>query len=359
MASPMRGGARHPVADEIAGRVAVWLAERLGVADLSVDELHRHDEGFSWQTYTLMARWREPGTREERTRGYAIRVEPMDGLLAPYDTLQQYRVHALVSAAGTVPMAELYWLELDRAVLGMPFYAMERVEGLVPVQWRPDDPSVFATDGVRHAIGRHFVEIAARIHAIDWRAADPAPFDDPGEPLAAARAEVERWASYYEQARLVELPLMREAIAWLRRNVTCSGRLALCHGDWRMGNFMVRGGRIVAIFDWELAHVGDPAEDLAYAGLPLFRGRDPRISHLLGREEFLDLYADHTGLRVSDELFRFWTILGLLKAAASHVQACRAFAEGRNGDLRLAAMDHRTIYILRHLARALAEARSA
>ena len=151
----------------------------------------------------------------------------------------------------------------------------------------------------------------------------------------------------------MELPLLRYAIDWLRSNVACSGTLTLCHGDYRIGNFMLADGTINGIFDWELAHVSDPVEDIAYSGLPLFRGRNPLLSQLLDRETFFNRYEELTGLRVDPDAFHFWTVLGLLKAAASHLRGSRAFEDGRIGDLRLAAMGHQVQYVLRHVAREL------
>jgi aminoglycoside phosphotransferase (APT) family kinase protein len=327
-----------------------WFRERLGAEDVEITDLRRHAEGWSWQTYTLDVLARGAGGRAE-PRGFAVRVEPHDGLLAPYDIDGQFRLHRAVLDHSDVPMADLYWLEHDTSVLGMPFYVMERLHGIVPVQWRGADPTVFPTDDARHEIGLQFVDIEARIHGIDL---DAAGLDLPGAgwraPEESARGWVEHWARYYEESVLVELPLMRYAIRWLRENVVCSGRLALCHGDYRIGNFMVRDGRIVGVFDWELAHVSDPVEDVAYSGLRLFRGRNPLLSQLLPREEYFARYEELTGTHVDDDVFRFWSVLGLLKAAASHLRGSRAFEDGRIRDLRLAAMGHQVQYVLRHIA---------
>jgi aminoglycoside phosphotransferase (APT) family kinase protein len=140
---------------------------------------------------------------------------------------------------------------------------------------------------------------------------------------------------------------MRYAIAWLRANAAFR-EMTLCHGDY-IGN-LLRDGIVNGIFDWELAHVSDPVEDIAYSGLPLFRGRNPLLSQLLARDEYFARYEERTGLRVDPEVFNFWTVLGLVKAAASHLRGSRAFEDGRIGDLRLAAMGHQVQYVLRHIA---------
>ncbi len=334
--------------EEVGEALAPWFAARLGLDKARVVELRRHAEGFSWETYTLAVEG--GGTR----RGYAVRVEPRDGLLAPYDIRGQYALHAAVVEHSDVPMPALHWLELDDAVLGMPFFVMERLEGVVPVQWRGKDPAIFPDDAARREIGLEFVRVLTRVHAIDPRAADLGFLGEHDSADDAARAQIGHWEAYYADSVLVELPLVRYALGWLRAHVATSGRVGLCHGDYRIGNFMLGPDRrIVGVFDWELAHLSDPVEDIAYAGLPLFRGRSPLLSHLLAPDEFFARYEELTGLRVEADTFRFWTVLGLVKTIASFMRGVRAFEEGRIRDLRLAAMGHQVQHTLRHLAVAL------
>jgi aminoglycoside phosphotransferase (APT) family kinase protein len=327
--------------------LAEWLAAKLRVPVVGIVDLRRHTEGFSWETYTVEA------DLDGERRGFVLRAEPNDGLLAPYDIEHQFRLHCAIHGSPDVPMPEPYWLERDRRLLGMPFYAMERLLGRVPVPWRGDDPEVFPTPAVRAAVGREFVRVQAAIHAVDWRRHGLQFLGDDSGAEAATLAQIERWSSFYERSVLVEVPLLRRATAWLRANPACSGRLALCHGDYRIGNFMLRGGRIVGVFDWELAHVSDPIEDVAYSGLPLWRGRHNLLSQLLPADQYFRYYQEHTGLPVDRAVYRFWTVLGLTKAASVHLAAARAFEEGRTNDLRLAALGHQVHYVLRFLAREL------
>jgi aminoglycoside phosphotransferase (APT) family kinase protein len=336
---------------EVVDALAPWFRERLGTDVVEILDFRRHAEGWSWQTYTMDVQWLEPGTGAQARRGYAVRVEPEDGLLAPYDIDGQYALHRAILEHREIPMPDLYWLEPDPSVLGMPFYVMERLHGIVPVQWRGKDPTVFPSDEARREIGHQFVDILARIHGVDWQAAGLAlPGAPLLDPLESAHSWIDHWSDYYEASVLVDLPVMRYAIGWMRVNATCTGVLTLCHGDYRLGNFMVRDGIVNGIFDWELAHVSDPVEDVAYSGLPLFRGRNPLLSQLLARDDYFDRYEERTGVRVDPDVFRFWTVLGLVKAAASHLRGSRAFEEGRVGDLRLAAMGHQVQYVLRHIA---------
>ncbi len=334
---------------EVAAALRPWFAARLNVDEVDITELKRHAEGWSWQTYTMMVGWRDASGANHR-HGFAVRREPEDGLLAPYDTDQQYRLHQVVLANSEVPMPESHWMESDVGVLGMPFYVMDRVEGIVPVQWSGKDPTVIPDDETRREIGINFVEVLTDIHKIDLGEIRGV-LDVPESSDQAARDQIDRWEAFYVDAQLVEIPLLRACIAWLRANVATSGTLSLVHGDYRIGNFMLGpDGRINAVFDWELAHVGDPVFDIAWAGLPLFRGRSPLFSQLLAPDEFFARYEERTDLRVMPQVFQFWTVFGHLRASAPHVRATKAFADGRASDLRLAAMGHQNSYILKQLA---------
>ena len=335
--------------DAFRERLGAWLARRWGCDECIVETVKQHAEGFSWETFTAKVTCRT-GREPPVERGVAVRREPEDGLLAPYDVAQQYTIHEVVQRASAVPMPELVGLERDPGPLDRPFYVMERVDGHVPVQWRPDDPDAFPDEGTRERLGLNFVDVLAEIHDLPWRDTElPEVLEQPVDADGAAHAQLDLWEGRYERDVLVEVPLLRQALAWARGHVRTSGRLTLVHGDYRIGNFMVRDGRIVAVFDWELAHLSDPVEDIAYSGLRLFRGQSPRFSHLLEPDVYLERYRERTGMDVDADVLRFWTVVGLIKAAVPHVTAARAFEDGRTGDLRLAAMGHQVGHVLRHL----------
>jgi aminoglycoside phosphotransferase (APT) family kinase protein len=325
--------------EQVRAALEAWFGDRLG-GDVAVADLKRHAEGWSWQTYTMTVR----GGGEEQ--GFAVRRQPESGLLEPYDIEGQYRLHRAVVDHSDVPMPGLRWLEMDPAILGMPFYVMDRVVGKVPVQWAGDDPEIFPDGDTRSAMGHDFVDILARIHAIEPAATGmsiPATTDE------AALDQIAHWESVYNDSVLVEVPVIRWLIGWLRANLTTSGKVGLVHGDYRIGNFMVDKADIVAVFDWELAHIGDPVFDVAWAALPLFRGRHPDMaSQLLPVGEFLDRYQQATGTALDPAVFRFWTMFSHLRAVVPQLRAAKAFEEGAP-DLRLAAMGHQYLYVLRQL----------
>ena len=332
--------------DDLAARLTGWCIERLGASrNAQINDLVRHAEGWSWHTYTFTL---HDGSS---SRGIAIRRQPEDGLLAPYDIDAQYRLHEALETRTSVPIPALIALEHDTSVLGMPFYAMERIAGRVPVQWKPKDPDVFPSDDARRSLGEQFVAILAAIHATDTAPLDFLP--GAGDPQRATLTQLARWRDMYESSVLVDEPLLRYAFAWLADNVPAPVRIGLCHGDYRIGNFIVDAGRIVTILDWELAHVGDVAADVAWAALPLFRGRSPLYSHLLAHDDFLSTYMRNGGAEIGADSFTYWTIFNLVKAAVPHIRAARAFEDGGSNDLRLAATGHQAVHIYKHLVQAL------
>lgn len=323
-------------------RLAAWLTGRLGSC-VAIEDFRRPSVGFSWETFTFLARW--PDTTGIVEQGLVVRREPADGVLAPYDAQHQYDVHAAIAAAVDAPIPSVWWLETDPSILGAPFYVMERAQGAVP---EPDDAEPFSP-AVRASIGEQFVDALADIHSVAPARIPPLASEGASTPADAPLAALERWERFYRDARLREIPAMSVALTWLRRHPASSGRLVLCHGDYRLGNFVVDDDRITAILDWELAHIGDPYEDLTWAAMRAFRGQSQLVGQLLSEEDFYELYAQRTGLRRDPDVERFWIVLNHVKAVAIYLRGCQAFEQGRTNDVRLAAMGHRCRYLLQEL----------
>jgi aminoglycoside phosphotransferase (APT) family kinase protein len=333
---------------EIQQALLPWVTAELKMSVTStIKEFKRHTEGWSWQTYTFIV---EDG---QKRKGVAIRRQPEDGLLAPYDIVGQYNLHKALLDFSKVSIPELIALEMSNTILGMPFYAMSKVDGIIPVQWNPDDPAVFPTPLARRQLAEDFVSNLVSIHSADIKHFEFLKFGSNSQECT--NFQLERWERSYAESYLHDVPLIRLAFRWLRDHMPDDTRLGLCHGDYRIGNFITDQSKIVAILDWELAHIGDVVSDISWAGLPLFRGRSPLFSHLCTRDEFLALYNELSGRHVSAESLNYWNVFNLIKAAVPHIRAAKAFEDGRSSDLRLAAMGHQVIHTIKHLVVALEE----
>src|SRR5439155_16216230 len=141
------------------------------------------------------------------------------------------------------------------------FYVMERVEGEVLTT---EVPPALDGPGDRGRIAAGLVDALVEIHAVDWRACG---LEGYGKPTGYLDRQLRRFAGLWEHNRTRELPTVERATPWLTEHRRESGDATIVHGDYRLGNVMLAPDappRLVAIFDWELATIGDPLADVGY-----------------------------------------------------------------------------------------------
>jgi aminoglycoside phosphotransferase (APT) family kinase protein len=251
---------------------------------------------------------------------------------------QEFRVLRAAHAGGVlVPRPR--WLGTDPAVVGVPFFLMDRLEGESVGRRVVREPALAEA---RRRLPRQMAEQVARIHAL------PLPPDldflpRPGPGWSPARTALERAAE--QLARLGEPhPALELAIRWLRPRVPDCAAPTFIHGDFRVGNLMVGPEGLVGVFDWEFAHVGDPHEDLAWPCVRAWRFGQDRLG--LGGvgepEEFLAAYEAATGRKVDLRAIRFWEMLGNLRWAVGCVAQAHRHLSGQTESLELASLGRRT-----------------
>lgn len=247
----------------------------------------------------------------------------------------------LLQAAGKsgVPVPRVYWCDPASECLGAPFFAMDRLAGeAIPRRLLRDER-------YREARGRLCEQLAgtlARIHAIDpqsWQLAGR--LQAPGEDVAAG--EIQRLVDGYRGMAVEPHPILDLAERWLRAHRPAGGASRLVHGDYRVGNFMFDERGLVAILDWELAHLGDPVEDLAWLCVRAWRfGNDDQPAGGLGsREQFVAAYEAAGGASVDLEALRFWEVLGNFKLALVFITQARAYLDGAHKTVELASLGRR------------------
>ncbi|MEX0800255.1 MAG: phosphotransferase family protein [Dehalococcoidia bacterium] len=315
-------------------RVAEYLRSKLPHATgLTVDNVHRIPGGASRETWGLDASWREDGATV--TRPLVIRRDPPASLLDT-DRDVEFRVMAAVRPHG-VPVPETLWLEEDPAWLDRPFFVMERVLGCeASAQKLAYEPRFVA---VHAALAQSFTDVLARIHSLDPEELDlgfpePAPAAD-----RCGLAEIEKWEAVLDREAMDPQPVLRAAFRWMRSNLPVPAqRIVLVHADYRTGNFLYNEqGEIRAFLDWEMAHLGDPLEDVAWACIRPWRwAGDERIGGLMPRADFYRMYEDATGLKIDEQAILFWEVLGNVKLAAIFLTGARSFAEGRTSSMTMA-----------------------
>jgi aminoglycoside phosphotransferase (APT) family kinase protein len=242
-------------------------------------------------------------------------------------------------AAG-VPVPEVYWLGNDPAPLGARFFIMEHVAGETLARRLLRDPEYARA---RAVMARQLGAILARIHAIDIAAnaleflAAPAPGRSP------AAAEVERYEQLYRGLAPEPHPVIELALRWLDARAPAAPRQTLVHGDYRIGNVLFDPDGVRAILDWELAHRGDPMEDLGWMCVKAWRFGSPLPVGGVGeRRELFAAYEESGGGPVDGEAVRFWEVFGNMKWAVICIAQARTFLDGGVPSLELASLGRRT-----------------
>lgn len=329
---------------ELTARLEAFLASRMAPdAPLRIVQLDRSTEGFSQETFRV-----ELELAGGARRGFVLKREPLAGLLEPYDLEPEFRVlHAL--SDDPLPSPPTPWFERDPAVLERTFYVMERLPGDVPVPAPRPDGGPPIDDADRPGLAADVVAALARLHAIDWRAHG---FDFLGVPAGgrdAAARELARWERRIAASELPIDPPLAEALCWLRRNLPETSETTLVHGDFRLGNFLVvrddSGARLSGLLDWEMVHLGDPLEDVAWCISPLWRGGTPYAGALLPPEELVAAWEAATGRAADPRRLEFYGVLAIVKMIAIMLTGLRAFRDGRSTDLRMAIFDHQLPYL--------------
>jgi aminoglycoside phosphotransferase (APT) family kinase protein len=302
----------------LAGRLAAYLSRTAGEG-VAVEGLARISGGASRETYRFDA------VTATSRRGCILRRDPPGSLI---DTDRRVEFLAIGSFAGKdVAAPEVLALETDGAELERPFFIMGRIDGGAAA-------SPFAADpyGAHAAtIGEQFFSIMGRIAAEPLSGLPILDVVDPPAPDACWRRELDYWAGVIEDDSLHPQPIVWAAIRRLRREPPPpAARVSVVHGDLRSGNFLHDGaGRIIAVLDWEMAHLGDPLEDLAWAMDPLWsRAGDPRIAGMVGIDEALAIWRRASGLEADPKALAWWRLFASVKGQAIWTSSARAWIDG-------------------------------
>ena len=341
-----------PAGQPVQERVRAYIQSKLPAArNLTLSDFVQTAGGWSHEIYVFSANWQEDGRAVQR--GLCLRKDPGVGLLRELSSLkEQYRVLQALEPT-PVPTPKVYWYEEDPALLGGPFFIMEKVEGEVPNPWSRAGKQAYAEAAQRGMLPRRFVDALASLHNLGWQAAGLDFLGVPGPGKDFALREVAKWESLIRQSLRKPEPVLTEVLMWLKANAPEVQRLAFVHGAYRTGNLIIKDDAIAAIIDWELQVIGDPMYDVAYVLSDLNREGSPLLSCVVEREFFLDHYQQLTGLTIDLDVCRYYEILYMMRSTAFWLSASGLFAEGKNKDLRLARTAYSVPVVLDMAAKAL------
>ncbi|MGE5594826.1 MAG: phosphotransferase family protein, partial [Hyphomicrobiales bacterium] len=157
-------------------------------------------------------------------------------------------------------------------------------------------------------------------------------------PEAAWKRELDYWEGMIDANEVSPQPIARAAIRWLRANPPPPPkRIAVVHGDYRVGNFLYTAdGAIHGIVDWEMAHLGDPLEDLAWSFMEAWEwARNGKKGGIIEKEEAIRVYEAATGEPVDREALHWWDVFSGVKGQGIWLTGARSYQDGRTQELMM------------------------
>jgi aminoglycoside phosphotransferase (APT) family kinase protein len=317
---------------DLVERLAAWLSQQRGES-VTVRGLRRLPGGASRESWAFEAVRADGGVER-----LVLRRDP------PAHRVQssrrdEFRLLGTAYAAG-IPVPRVLWCEDDPAVLEAAFFVMEFVDGETIARRLLRDAE-FAP--ARAALPAQLAAALARIHALDALAPELASLAAPAAGESPAATELTRHEQLYRAFTPDPHPALELAFRWLGARLPPAGALAVVHGDFRIGNVMFGPDGLRAVLDWELAHRGDPLEDIGWLCVRSWRfGADDRpAGGLCTRERFIAEYERAGGRPVDPAVVRWWEVFGNLKWGIVCIMQARTFLDGGVRSVELASLGRR------------------
>ena len=226
-----------------------------------------------------------------------------------YALQEQYDAIRLVGERTDVPVPQVRWMEPTGAVLGTPFFVMDRVDGLVPRDVLPynfgDNWLFDADEADQRRMQDSTVRVLADLHAIPDATQTFAFLDPAGPGETALERKMARTRAWYEFAvpDIGRSAITERGLAWLEANVPATDEAVLCWGDARIGNVLYRDFEPVGVLDWEMATLGPREMDVSWIVFAhqVFESitgmlEMPGMPHLLREEDVIATYEALAGV---------------------------------------------------------------
>lgn len=318
-------------AETVRAGLARFIEAKTGKSH-AIEGLVRLSGGASRETWSFDA-----VAGEERIEAI-FRCDPIPGIPSmPGRALEFHLIKAAWDAGVVVP--EPLWDGDD--TFDVKFFVMRRVPGEA-LGARLIRGEQYA--GARKVIPGQLATSLARIHTI--RLADHselAELPQPAPGVSPAQAEIEHYESAFRVSSPDPHPVFELAFRWLREHMPDVPDQVLVHGDYRLGNFLFGEEGVRGIIDWELAHWGDPMEDLGWLAVKSWRfgGKLP-MAGVGDRQQFFRDYETAGGFAVDPERVRFWEVYGNVKWGVITITQAATYLTGRSKSVELASIGRRT-----------------
>ena len=314
--------------------LARFLAAASGAERVEVAALTRLRGGALQENWALDARF--SGGALAGDQRLVLRGSAATGVAGSLTRLQEFAVQKAAFAGGVTVPEPLFASE-DPAIFGKPFFIMRRADGIAVPDRITGDPSFEkALPSIAERLGREL----ARIHTIRPPRQDlafPTPYAEIGpiKQIAGFRA--------YLDGHPIPRPVLEWGMRWLETHLPPPAEPVLCHRDFRTGNYLLDGGLLTAILDWEFAGWGDPHEDIGWFCCKSWRFArlDREAGGIADRAPFYRGYESQSGRSIDPDRVRFWEVLASVRWAVIALQQTDRHMIGGERDLDLALTGRR------------------
>lgn len=212
-------------------------------------------------------------------------------------------------------------------------FIMNRIDGETLGQRILKDPSL---ENARQKLGRQCGGALGQIHSIEIESL-------PELPVSSSLDQLAKYEAVYRSFE-VNRSVFELAMQWLKNNAPEATPNTLVHGDFRLGNFIIDESGLAAVLDWELAHLGDPREDIAWICVNSWRfGRsENRVGGFSDLDTFLSAYNDASGAAFTPEEVFWWELLGSFKWGVMCLMMYQSYKTGDVPTVERAAIGRRT-----------------
>uniref|UniRef100_A0A071MUE3 Aminoglycoside phosphotransferase domain-containing protein n=1 Tax=Burkholderia cenocepacia TaxID=95486 RepID=A0A071MUE3_9BURK len=295
-----------------AAGIQAWLARKNPrYAASEVSAIREIAGGRSKRTMIVSLAFADGG-RE----GLVIR---MDSPRYPTRVADEFPLLAALARAG-VPVPPPLWFEPDPAVFGHPFIVMREMRGQPPgTLWGSHAQCP-------PAVGLAYAEGLARVHRVPLEQIVAAEHPQPAQ---MAEAMIDHFEARWQGTTVADSPTLAAGYRWVRRHLPrVTGAAAVVHGDAGLHNFLIDGDELVCLLDWEFAHLGDPAEDLAYCR--------NAIESVLPWPQFIERYEACGGPHIAPERLQAYTVWKELRSATMCAEVRASLTRGGINEIGLA-----------------------
>jgi aminoglycoside phosphotransferase (APT) family kinase protein len=298
-------------------------------------EVRQFPAGHSNLTYSLQL-----GSKE-----LVLRRPPFGSKVkSAHDMSREFRVLSKLHAAYS-PAPEVFLYCDDDSIIGVPFYVMQPVHGIILRRKLPHGLD-FSAEKAR-LLSASFIDNLVRLHRVDYAAAGLA---DLGKPEGYLGRQVRGWTERYHGSKTHDYLEVEKISTWMQEHLPSTAAVSLIHNDYKYDNVVLDPSditKIVGVLDWEMCTIGDPLTDLGTALAYWVDQTDPQEIQenrwgptteqgSFTREEFVDHYAQQTGCDVSH--IAFYLAFARFKLAVIVQQIYFRYHQGLTKDARFATM---------------------